>query len=36
MTDTLCAVVGRDLTSAEWEQFLAGYPYHRTCNAGGS
>jgi len=31
MTDSLCSVIDRSLTPAEWEQFLAGYPYHATC-----
>jgi hypothetical protein len=31
MTGTLCAVVGRSLTEAEWGQFLPDYPYHATC-----
>lgn len=27
-----CQVAGRNLTEAEWEQYLPGHPYHRTCS----
>ena len=26
-----CALAGRNLTTAEWERFLPGEPYRRTC-----
>jgi hypothetical protein len=35
MTQTLCAVVGRHLTPAEWHQYLGGYPFHATCTSVG-
>ena len=27
----LCGLVGRNLTQSEWNQFLPGQPYQRTC-----
>jgi WD40 repeat protein len=30
-TDRLCQLAGRQLTQAEWRQFLPGEPYHQTC-----
>jgi WD40 repeat protein/transcriptional regulator with XRE-family HTH domain len=27
----LCALAGRDLTRQEWDEFLPGHPYRRTC-----
>ena len=27
-----CAVVGRDLTRSEWERYLSGRPYERSCS----
>ncbi|HVQ91484.1 MAG TPA: BTAD domain-containing putative transcriptional regulator [Mycobacteriales bacterium] len=29
-----CAIVGRDLTPAEWDTYLAGEPWQRTCTTG--
>ena len=26
-----CTIAGRNLTQAEWKQYLPGLPYHRTC-----
>ena len=28
----VCAVVGRDFTRVEWEQYLPGRPYEPTCS----
>jgi len=28
-----CAIAHRNLTRAEWTQYMANYPYHATCNA---
>jgi WD40 repeat protein len=28
---TACRIAGRNLTQAEWQQYLAGQPYHVTC-----
>lgn len=26
-----CRIAGRELTQAEWQQFLPGYPYQEVC-----
>jgi WD40 repeat protein len=31
LVDLACQVAGRDLTRGEWEDYLPGLPYHRTC-----
>jgi hypothetical protein len=31
MVDQACQAAGRNLTRAEWRQFLPGEPYHKTC-----
>jgi WD40 repeat protein len=31
LRDRVCSALGRDLTRAEWDQFLAGREYHKTC-----
>jgi hypothetical protein len=31
MLKDACEIVGRNLGCAEWRQFLAGSPYHKTC-----
>jgi WD40 repeat protein len=32
LADRLCPIIGRNLTASEWEQFLPGVPYQRTCS----
>jgi WD40 repeat protein len=31
LTERVCDAVGRDLTRAEWAQFVPSEPYHETC-----